>query len=237
MITVIIPTLLKSNDILLPMLDRLDTCGSVEKIIVIDNTCGTFNKVLPKLTVLNQENLYVNPAWNKGMELCKTPYYLLLNDDVISSTSAIEACLTVCEDFPHINLVTVNTQEVDNSNQVLNYLQSTDMVPYEKPDFIIQGTKHTWYRFQGWFIFGRTSSWEPIPDCLKVFCGDNLIYFRQDTTEERIAYISNYTIYHRVSTTVNSAKRENGHWIGADNIKFRPILEELRAGQSKKGVY
>jgi hypothetical protein len=50
-------------------LSRVDAVG---EIILLDNTTNTKEYKLNKLVhVLNGENIYVNPAWNWGIELAK----------------------------------------------------------------------------------------------------------------------------------------------------------------------
>lgn len=82
--TVIVPTMWRSFRILqmLPQLIKSDYIG---EIIIIDNEPSKRLMVPedPKITILEQDqNIYVNPAWNLGVSLAKEDYLCILNDDI-----------------------------------------------------------------------------------------------------------------------------------------------------------
>ena len=70
--TVIIPTLWKS-DRTKQLLSDLNACEYVDEIIVINNqlTDVLDAKVEKVRHISFGKNIYVNPAWNKGIELAK----------------------------------------------------------------------------------------------------------------------------------------------------------------------
>lgn len=83
--SVIIPTIWKSA-VLTELVEILDESDWIREIILIDNAGeeGRHLQNYAKVTVLNQlSNLYVNPAWNLGVRLAKSPYVILCNDDII----------------------------------------------------------------------------------------------------------------------------------------------------------
>jgi GT2 family glycosyltransferase len=81
--SVVIPTLWKS-DRTKKLLSDLNECEYVDEIIVIDNEYDGYQdtKVEKIRFVSLGGNIYVNPAWNKGIELSKNECIALINDDV-----------------------------------------------------------------------------------------------------------------------------------------------------------
>ena len=70
MLSIIIPTMQKDLEVLNKLLLELDGDDSVGEILVIDNSCKGFKTDLKKVKVFAQnENLFVNPAWNLGIKL------------------------------------------------------------------------------------------------------------------------------------------------------------------------
>lgn len=84
--TVIIPTMWQSIGCLSKMVDIYSKSKHVKKIIIIDNDPSkalSFAKNKKIKIVTNNRNLYVNPSWNWGVNLCKTSKIIIANDDII----------------------------------------------------------------------------------------------------------------------------------------------------------
>ena len=93
MYTVVIPTMWIPNPLLMrELFKELNNDILVEKIILIDNDSTVEESIkssiicdLSKIHHLRmQENIYVIPAWNLGVSHTKTPYVVLLNDDLFT---------------------------------------------------------------------------------------------------------------------------------------------------------
>lgn len=74
----------------------------IHEIIIINNKKNKTPdwKILenPKINLIDQEhNIYVNPAWNLGVELAKFDYVCLLNDDILFDTNIFDAILPVLD--------------------------------------------------------------------------------------------------------------------------------------------
>lgn len=83
MFSVVIPTLQKSNK-LGRLIESLDAVDLVGEIIVINNAPKPLAVASKKMRVLDQdENIFVNPAWNLGAEQARFPWLAILNDDVV----------------------------------------------------------------------------------------------------------------------------------------------------------
>ena len=82
MYSVIIPTMWKCDRLWIT-LEELSKHELVGEIILIDNSANSKILTIPKLIhILEGKNTYVNPAWNKGVELSKYDKLLILNDDI-----------------------------------------------------------------------------------------------------------------------------------------------------------
>ena len=113
-VTVIIPTL----ELATPITDRLvraiQASSAVARIMFINNVrqdsyssrYADHGKVE---VVTHMPNLMVNPAWNYGMSLCDTKYYLLLNDDLVMSGQIIDGITKILDARDDLNLFTVRT--------------------------------------------------------------------------------------------------------------------------------
>ena len=84
MFSVIIPTMWRSPRII-KLVEDLCACEFVGEIIIIDNDTTEY-RPLPlsaKYDIhLMAENIYVNPAWNYGVERAKYDNILICNDDI-----------------------------------------------------------------------------------------------------------------------------------------------------------
>ena len=69
MFSIVIPTLQKDTMILKMLLDELNQDQTVGEIILIDNSLQGFEYNSDKLRIIiPNENLFVNPSWNLGVE-------------------------------------------------------------------------------------------------------------------------------------------------------------------------
>lgn len=101
-ITVVIVTWNSST--LIPQLaETLNELEPICDVVISDNsstdrTCEVLKEVLPRVTVLNnRENGGFGYGNNRGFEVCRTPYILLLNTDARISASAVLGLLEVLE--------------------------------------------------------------------------------------------------------------------------------------------
>jgi len=209
--TVIIPTLemaLPATDLIVQEL--VHNSENVKKIIFINNrkepTLAARYSDFSKIVFLdNLPNLIVNPAWNYGMNLVETKYYILLNDDLIVSGKLIDEIIKLHESNDSFNLTTINTHRIfgmtpDNlANAKKEFSQSKLSIPlkYKKvhyPD----------YR-QGWFMLGKTAEWTPIyiPACGVLMNGDDWIYQRNLEKFGAAIFIENNYLWHFESTSSN----------------------------------
>lgn len=214
-IDVIIPTIMSTDpDVFGWTLAQCQTSPVVGKIIVIDNTGGQFHDRLGalegfmhKLEVHDGEahGFYVNDAWNFGIQESDAEYYLLLNDDILMDRHVLETAVDQMEKHKDIALLTVATQNnvnIDNYEKIDHRGASPDLSP-KLPN-----------NRQGWLMIGRKKQWEPIPEGLKLFYGDDWIYHKAKK-KGQIRILSKCVVSHFQSSSVNK------------NIgRLRPIIKE-----------
>lgn len=204
MVTVIIPTLgLSDIQHLSTTLNSLDNSNDVSKIVVIDNS-GTsqFSKVQfssDKLDLVSPgKNIFVNPAWNLGVEKCDTKYFLILNDDILLNTSIIEKCLRVFSETSDTGVLTVKTITEASIDKFLEIMKIEDAKDLEYT-CDIPGKR------MGWFIFAKKENWVKIPSSLNIFFGDDFIYQMYEKKCLKNRYIVSGALISHIqgSTTLN----------------------------------
>lgn len=170
MYSVIIPTMWKQNiSLFKETLAELEAESLVDEIILIDNdTVSSYISEIQsnKLRYIPQtENIYVNPAWNLGVELATNEYVMVLNDDVWCTPSIRQ-------------IFTVHQAHFDKVNGIYG-LSTSCFLCNETAEFCDKDIQivNTEGRGEGWgclFLLKR-SNWTPIPHELKVWFGDEFI--------------------------------------------------------------
>lgn len=166
------------------LLIQLYECSAVNRVIVVDNTEDqSFRTKIgilahpvytDKLTILNgaEHECYVNGAWNLGMNEARqqstpeTPFYAILNDDIILKSNVMEDICRIMETDNGISMLTVETM---NNVPIEKYLKKWTNGTEGMTQSIPHGR-------QGWFMCGKKVDWLPIPEQLKLFYGDDFIY-------------------------------------------------------------
>lgn len=211
MITVVIPTLFYVHeDIFRYSIDQYNKCLLVEKIIVIDNTLedhSSFFSDFEKVKYIKpNNNMFVNPAWNLGAEMCKSTYLLLVNDDILCKADILIDCYYILDNNLDIGLITCNT--IDN-NVADTPLSIDDYHRLDNSKQPIEFRQLKLIERQGWFMFMRHILWENIPYELKIFFGDDFIYRNIEYMQFVSSCIINRTVVHYQSSTVNHIPNMN----------------------------
>jgi len=177
MITVIIPTLWKINR-LYETLTELEKCESVDQIILIDNTGIKKNISNKKLTyVLEKENTYVNPAWNKGISLSRNDKICVLNDDVWFDWKKFKEIEPMIS--PEIGLIGMSP-----NNYNTPFDENLSFVKIIADWKTSKGHRPIGY---GCCFFIHKKNWKPIPNKIKVWAGDDYLFYYRNN-------LSNYMI-------------------------------------------
>ena len=97
-VSAIIPTLWRAKEFTDHLVNVLVEDESVGEIIIIDNAPADFFYDNKKVVTLKQEeNIYVNPSWNLGVEESDYDKFIIFNDDIIipyNFVSQLEKLLT-----------------------------------------------------------------------------------------------------------------------------------------------
>lgn len=204
--TIIIPTL----EMALPFTDflmgELDKSKKTKKIIFINNRkeptlSKRYSEYKKSIFIDDMPNLVVNPAWNYGMTLCDTKYYLLLNDDLVLHGELIDEIINLLEKDDSLNLTTINTYRLFGEPSKLietmkkDFLKSKLSLPLRYKKVIYPEYK------QGWFMMGRTSAWNPIKNCGLLMSGDDFTYQRNLESHGFAVFIENNHCWHCESSS------------------------------------
>ena len=165
-LTVIIPTLAAPEPYITNrLLEELEVSSAVKEIMIIDNTQdGMFAKkyILNHKCRIIQDlpNLYVNAAWEFGVSITTTPYYLLLNDDILAKSHVFDKVTQLLEDDSEVNITTVKTMVLYGKDSLLSSFgneKAADVTEYSFVEFGVGSPK------AGWFLAGRKEKWIPLP--------------------------------------------------------------------------
>ena len=153
--SVIIPTMWCS-DLIFKLLPILETSDFVGEVILIDNDKSKRAAHIvntDKIRIIEQEqNIYVNPAWNLGVELSNYPNICISNDDLVWNVQILPFIL----ENIHLGIIGQATS---------NYFDGHSEIKIEDI------TERGW----GWgcCFFLQKDKWVKIPQQLKVACGDD----------------------------------------------------------------
>lgn len=182
--SVIIPTLWKS-DRTKKLINDLKECEYVDEIIIIDNTCTEemdMNHPNKVRMVSKGENIYVNPAWNWGIELAKNERVALVNDD-INFNPNIFGIITddILDEYGIIGQSEFNYKGNNSDEPILQKWT---------------GNVRDW----GWgcLIMFDKKNWIDIPDDIKIWYGDDFVFKCNPATKSTL---KNFNIETEMSTT------------------------------------
>ena len=182
-ISIIVPTLWKSEGFK-ERLMNISALESVGEIILIDNT-----DTPPELDIINlthikeYKNTYVNPAWNKGVELAKYDKLCFLNDDVDFDLNLFKNILPhITEDKGMIGLNEYHgngvwEDELGCDRSRADYRRGHR--GYELKVFQLNENRRPGFGCL-WFI--HKNSYTPIPEDIKIWYGDDWIYYKSGKT-------------------------------------------------------
>lgn len=216
-VTIIIPTLqVVFKDITLKMVEQICLKTKfVYEVIIINNANSDMMtesfKQYPMVSVVNDlPNLYVNSAWNYGLSRCNTEYYCLLNDDVVFFPELLDSLVKFLTLSPHLNVTTVSTHVFGHREKAFYRLEH--MTNFN-PNLTHEIRQYPTNIKQGWFLFGRTSSWVPIEIAYtgEIMNGDDWILQRNMEQYGSVVLIKNNLLIHAESSTVLTVQ---------DNIQY-----------------
>ena len=212
MISIIIPTLWQSDCIFETIRDFTYCDLEGIELIIIDNANSDFNFYANGLTILKQqENIFVNPAWNLGVETAKYDTICLLNDDISINLETLYANVSR---FPEYGMIGFDANR--NLTQTLN----TDDEIWELEEAPCRTLGF------GCMMIMPKSHYEPIPPELKIYFGDDMLYWlNKDHFKRKIYNVTNLKATGELSVTSRSYEhilQEEVHHFD----KFIPQLQQ-----------
>lgn len=165
-------------------LEDLVECPLVDDIIIINNdiTRTPFRLDVfdnPKIrTIVQDKNIFCNPAWNLGVSLAKNNKICIMNDDIVFDLRVFRRARGVSETFPVWGMIAGD--------------------PIFKQPPVTDGNIdiRIWNKLDSTFGFGQLMFiykpfWLPIPDDLKLYYGDDWIKETTVARKKEIMLISN----------------------------------------------
>ena len=176
MISFIVPTMWKDAKRLCNTIDDYKRANIPNaEFILIDNSHSCY--LDPDLTILiPKENLYVNKAWNIGVELAKNDIVCLLNDDIEINFQTIKHNLEAINnlDFGIIGFDA-------NKNLGTEFNTNIDVFEFKEAECRYLGF--------GCMMFIRKENYIKIDERLQIFFGDELLYWWNRDKNKRPIYI------------------------------------------------
>ncbi len=205
-ISIIIPTLLRRDDILQACISTLLCDCAVDEIIIINNNPKkSFEYNNETVKIFNQEeNLYVNKSWNVGISIIKNEIFGLLNDDIVP-------CKNFCTNIinsgilqkPDTGLLGMNLSYMPDFGVDEDELSTPEIPQLAKLDFkplTDIDTLSDW----GCVIIGKKENYYNIPDSLKIVHGDNYLLYKNKANKKQNYSICGLPVKHIHSLTVRS---------------------------------
>lgn len=193
-VSAIIPTLWKTKEFTNHLVDVLIKDKSVGEIIIIDNDPTDFFYDNEKVVMLKQEeNLYVNPSWNLGIEECYYDKFIIFNDDIIipyNFVSQLEGLLT--EEIGLVGLdrsSIVKVTEFEDKN--ITFLD-------RKIELKAVETRNWGF---GMAIAGHTKSYHKIPEKFRIWYGDDYLFQMSNEAGKTNYVIDEVPIFTKTSAT------------------------------------
>jgi hypothetical protein len=203
MISVIIPTLWKSNRIFKTLSD-LVILDKIKEIILIDNDPKNFPEnftLNEKIIYLPQkENLFVNPSWNTGANHATQDVLVFCNDDINFDVSFFNSMIV-----PEGSLLGMHE---------MNYILDKN---HEK--FIYFPTNKITYGF-GCLMILNKRDFVNIPSDLKIYYGDNFLM-----SNSKISYAV-YGLSIKTEMSTSSKIYENSEMDMSERFFFQNCLND-----------
>jgi len=175
MISFIVPTLWKCDKIIESINSFIDAKIPDAEFIIIDNANSDFND--KDIICLKQKtNIGVNPAWNLGVQTSKNNLVCLLNDDITFNFKTLKNNID-------------RIAEICN-NTMIGFDANTNFAESLNEDNDIFGFTEAPCRTLGFgcMMFINKNNYIHIDERMKVYCGDDLLYWWNKDKHQRTIY-------------------------------------------------
>ena len=201
-VSAIIPTLWKAKEFTDHLVDVLIEDESVGEIIIIDNAPADFSYDNEKVVMLRQEeNLYVNPSWNLGVEESCYDKFIILNDDITipyNFVFELEGMLTADRGVIGIDAPAVIKVDSFSSKNITFLDRKIELKPIENREWGF-----------GIVIAGHKKSYYKIPENIRIWYGDDYLVQMNNKKGNANYIIDEVPIFTKMSTTSNLEEFED----------------------------
>lgn len=215
--TVVVPTMWRAKDLFLPFLEKLCACDSVDEIIIFDNDntkTPTQGLDHPKIDLLDfGRNIYVNPAWNYGVQRARNDRVCILNDDVTFDLALFDKLAS---------LLTTDAGVFGLCPGVANHGQppvtdkTIDIIPWVDQDTLGFGC----------LMFINKNNWVDIPGELLIYYGDNFIFDKQLSLGRTNYIITNMDFHTPFASTTKDTTITSG-FLDRERALYDNVKAEL----------
>jgi GT2 family glycosyltransferase len=183
------------------------------EFILIDNSHGCYLE--PEITVLiPKENLFVNKSWNIGVEIAKNNIVCLLNDDIEINFETIKNNLKRINDLD-FGIIGFDA----NKNLGTEFNTNVDVFEFKEAECRYLGF--------GCMMFIRKENYLKIDERLRIFFGDDLLYWwNKDKNGRKIYIIDNLKALGELSATSKNYNDE----IQLELPYFDEVIRNLQNG-------
>jgi hypothetical protein len=214
MISFIVPTMWKSKDTLFNMLDSYKAANIPNaEFILIDNIHEFYLE--PEITILMpKENLFVNKSWNIGVDIARNNIVCLLNDDIEINFETIKNNLKRINDLD-FGIIGFDA----NKNLGTEFNTNVDVFEFKEAECRYLGF--------GCMMFIRKENYLKIDERLRIFFGDDLLYWwNKDKNGRKIYIIDNLKALGELSATSKNYNDE----IQLELPYFDEVIRNLQNG-------
>jgi FkbM family methyltransferase len=211
--SVIVPTMWRINDQFLPFVRQLCQHPAVGEVIIINNDNTKTPEGLSDFKIKMFDfgkNIYVNPAWNYGVDVSRYDRLCIVNDDVVFDLAVFERLQYLLSESTGLYGLCPG---VSDFNQPPVTDGMIDIIPWTG--------QHT-YGY-GSLFFLHKKSWSAIPEGLDLYFGDNYIFDLQLAQRKTNYMITNMNFVTPFAVTTSDTSISGGML-----ERERPIYEKVR---------
>ena len=210
--SIVVPSMWRARDQFVKFVDQLCQHPAVDEIIIIDNAHDHTPPELQheKIHIFDFDgNIYVNPAWNFGVEISRNERICILNDDITFDLDLFERLQYLISPAAGVFGLCPGVAEF---NQPAVTDGTIDIVPWTD--------QHT-YGF-GCLMFLHKQSWQPIPKGLDIYFGDNYLFDWQLSLGKTNYLITNLNFYTPFAVTTSDTAITAG-FLDKERIVYQQV--------------
>ena len=210
--SIVVPSMWRARDQFVKFVDQLCQHPAVDEIIIIDNAHDHTPPELQheKIHIFDFDgNIYVNPAWNFGVEISRNDRICIVNDDVTFDLDLFERLQYLISPAAGVFGLCPGVAEF---NQPAVTGGAIDIVPWTD--------QHT-YGF-GCLMFLHKQSWQPIPKGLDIYFGDNYLFDWQLSLGKTNYLITNLNFYTPFAVTTSDTAITAG-FLDKERIVYQQV--------------